>query len=65
MRRLAPRLLDCAWLLAGAAQAHPYTIEDLLSRQSLGPVTLSPKDAAAPAFAAAEFRFDYRPGGAT
>lgn len=42
MRRLAPRLLACAWLLAGAAQAHPYTIEDLLSRQSLGPVTLSP-----------------------
>ena len=42
MRRLAPRLLTCAWLLAGAAQAHPYTIEDLLSRQSLGPVTLSP-----------------------
>ena len=29
-----------------------------------GPVTLSPKDAAAPAFAAANFRFDYSPGDA-
>lgn len=60
MRRLAPRLLACACLLAGANQAlaaaplpgpaptptlaaaHPYGVEDLLDRQALGPVTLSP-----------------------
>ncbi len=42
MRALAPRLLACAWLLAGAAQARPYTVEDLLARQRLGPVTLAP-----------------------
>jgi dipeptidyl aminopeptidase/acylaminoacyl peptidase len=58
MRRLAPRLLACACLLAGASQAqaalqapgpgsttlalHPYGVEDLLDRQALGPVTLSP-----------------------
>ncbi|MBU4434016.1 MAG: S9 family peptidase, partial [Alphaproteobacteria bacterium] len=64
MRRLAPRLLACACLLAGADQtlastslpgpaptpaptpalaaAHPYGVEDLLDRQALGPVTLSP-----------------------
>ncbi|MFT4253172.1 MAG: alpha/beta fold hydrolase, partial [Caulobacter sp.] len=44
MRRLAPRLLACAWLIAGAAQARPYSIEDLLERQRLGPVTLAPGD---------------------
>ncbi|NGM49377.1 S9 family peptidase [Caulobacter sp. 602-2] len=42
MRRLAPRLLVCACLLAGAVQARPFTIDDLLDRQRLGPVTLSP-----------------------
>lgn len=56
MRRFSPRLLTCAWLMASAAQAQspvlsplqapapsrPYTVEDLLARQSLGPVTLAP-----------------------
>lgn len=46
MRRLAPRLLACACLLAGAAEAqdksHPYGLDDLLARQRLGAVTLSP-----------------------
>lgn len=42
MRRLAPRLLVCACLLASAAQARPFTVDDLLNRQRLGPVALSP-----------------------
>ncbi|WP_051695121.1 prolyl oligopeptidase family serine peptidase [Caulobacter sp. UNC358MFTsu5.1] len=58
MRRLAPRLLACAWLLAGAAHAdpladptlapspsgrlHPFGLDDLLAHESLGEVTFSP-----------------------
>ena len=42
MRRLAPRLLACALFLGSAAQAHPFTIHDLLAQQRLGEVTASP-----------------------
>jgi dipeptidyl aminopeptidase/acylaminoacyl peptidase len=58
MRRLAPRLLACACLLAGAAHAdplpgalasrppsggpHPFGVDDLLAHESLGEVTFSP-----------------------
>ena len=42
MRRLAPHLAACALLLAGAAQAHPFTLDDLLARQRLVGASFSP-----------------------
>lgn len=42
MRTLAARLVACALLGAGAAQAEPFTIDHLLAQQSLGPVSIDP-----------------------
>lgn len=42
MRSLAPRLVACALLGAGAAQAEPFTINHLLDQQKLGPVSIDP-----------------------
>lgn len=42
MRRLASRLLACALLGAGAAQATPFTVDQLLAQQRLGPVSIDP-----------------------
>jgi|UniRef100_B0T5V7 dipeptidyl aminopeptidase/acylaminoacyl peptidase len=42
MRRFAPRLLACALMGAGAAQASPFTVDQLLAQQRLGPVSVDP-----------------------
>lgn len=42
MRRLAPRLLACALLGAGAAQASPFTVERFLAQERLGRVSIDP-----------------------
>lgn len=42
MRSLAPRLVACALLGAGAAQAEPFTLDHLLAQQSLGTVSIDP-----------------------
>lgn len=42
MRSLAPRLVACALLGAGAAQAEPFTLDHLLAQQSLGVVSIDP-----------------------
>ena len=42
MRRLAPRLLACALFGAGAAQATPFTVDQLLNQQRLGTVSIDP-----------------------
>jgi len=42
MRRLAPRLLACALFGAGAAQATPFTVDQLLAQQRLGAVSIDP-----------------------
>jgi dipeptidyl aminopeptidase/acylaminoacyl peptidase len=42
MRRLAPRLLACALLSAGAAQASPFTVDRFLAQARLGQVSIDP-----------------------
>ncbi|PVM91757.1 S9 family peptidase [Caulobacter radicis] len=42
MRRLAPRLLACALMGAGAAKADPFTVERYLDRQVLGRISIDP-----------------------
>jgi dipeptidyl aminopeptidase/acylaminoacyl peptidase len=42
MRRLAPRLLACALMGAGAAQAEPFTVDRYLDRQTLGKISIDP-----------------------
>ena len=42
MRRLAPRLLACALFGTGAAQATPFTVDQLLNQQRLGTVSIDP-----------------------
>ncbi len=44
MRRLAPRLLACALMGAGAAQAEPFTVARFLHREELGQVTIAPSE---------------------
>lgn len=42
MRSLAPRLLACALLGAGVAQASPFTVERFLTQERLGRVSIDP-----------------------
>lgn len=42
MRRFAPRLLACALFGTGAAQATPFTVDQLLDQQRLGVVRIDP-----------------------
>ena len=42
MRRFPPLALACALIIPAAAQARPYTVDDLLKLEELGPVQMAP-----------------------